>query len=201
MGKGNGRRSSLRRVRTICAQPDTRYECFEGNRGEIAERQGRAHEGISKRIDATMNGNGNWKCTSLPDQWLAVFGLLWPAMSLKAVPLVIVVSLLLTFPAKCKVHLRDGSAQTFHVLPHWERSCESNTLTEWGVGRTEKGGGGGGGQNSSAGNVLGSLSCVMQCSGFDPPLSFWLKDFPSETTWVLTPFLKKILRMRVYTEV
>ena len=31
----------------------------------------------------------------------------------------------------------------------------------------------GGGLNSSVGNVLGLLSCVMRC-GFDPPLSFWL---------------------------
>ena len=36
--------------------------------------------------------------------------------------------------------------------------------------RGGRGGGGGGGQSSSVGSVLGSLSCVMQRRGFDPPL-------------------------------
>ena len=29
------------------------------------------------------------------------------------------------------------------------------------------------GRNSSVGSVVGSLSCLMQRRGFDPPLSFW----------------------------
>ena len=35
----------------------------------------------------------------------------------------------------------------------------------------EVGGGGNGAGNSSVGSVLGSLSCVIQCHGFNPPLS------------------------------
>ena len=48
-----------------------------------------------------------------------------------------------------------------------------------------------GGRNSSAGSVLGSLSCLMQCRGFDTHLGriFPVEGiFPLELTWVLTPF-------------
>ena len=44
------------------------------------------------------------------------------------------------------------------------------------------------------GNVLGLLSCLMQCHGFDPSLRriFPVEGiFPLELTWVLTPFPKK----------
>ena len=34
-----------------------------------------------------------------------------------------------------------------------------------------------GGQNSSVGSVLGSLSCVMQHHGFEPPLSLRYRGF------------------------
>ena len=47
-----------------------------------------------------------------------------------------------------------------------------------------------GGRNSSVGSVLGSLSCVMQHIGFNPPLRkiFPVEGiFPLELTWVLTP--------------
>ena len=46
-------------------------------------------------------------------------------------------------------------------------------------------------RNSSFGCVLGSLSCVMQCHGFDPPLGRIFpveRIFPLELAWVLTPF-------------
>ena len=47
------------------------------------------------------------------------------------------------------------------------------------------------GRNSSVGRVLDSLSCLMQCRGFNPPLRriFLVEGiFPLELTWVLTPF-------------
>ena len=48
------------------------------------------------------------------------------------------------------------------------------------------------GRNSSVGSVLGSLSCLMQRHGFDPPPRrfFFLVEgtFPLELTRVLTPF-------------
>ena len=44
---------------------------------------------------------------------------------------------------------------------------------------------GSGGRNSSDGSVSGSLSCLMQRRGFDPPLG---RKFPLELTWVLTRF-------------
>ena len=55
-------------------------------------------------------------------------------------------------------------------------------------------GGGGGGEGEDeelVGSVLGSLSCLMQCHGFDPPLRriFPVEgSFPLELIWVLTPF-------------
>ena len=53
---------------------------------------------------------------------------------------------------------------------------------------------GGGGGDSSVGSVLGSLSCLMQCHGFDTPLRriFPIEAiFPFELTWDLTPFPPK----------
>ena len=51
------------------------------------------------------------------------------------------------------------------------------------------------------GNVLGLLSCLMQCRGFDPPLRRFFFPvegiFPLELTWVLTPVPLKLFRMRV----
>ena len=47
------------------------------------------------------------------------------------------------------------------------------------------------GLNSSVGSVLGSLSCLMQRHGFDPPLRRIFpveRIIPLELTWVLTPF-------------
>ena len=44
------------------------------------------------------------------------------------------------------------------------------------------------------GSVLGSLSCLMQRRGFDPPLRriFLVEGIcPLELTWVLTPFPQK----------
>ena len=44
------------------------------------------------------------------------------------------------------------------------------------------------------GSVLGSLSCLMQHGGFDPPLRriFLVEGiYPLELTWVLTPFPQK----------
>ena len=49
------------------------------------------------------------------------------------------------------------------------------------------------GRNSSVSSVLGSLSCVMQRCGFNPPLSLQEREiFPRtlELMWVLTPFPK-----------
>ena len=40
--------------------------------------------------------------------------------------------------------------------------------------------------NSSVGSPSGTLSCLMQRPGFDPPLGRIF--FPLELTWVLTPF-------------
>ena len=50
-----------------------------------------------------------------------------------------------------------------------------------------------GARNSSAGSVLGLLSCSMQGCGFEPPLRriFLVEGiFSLEFPWVLTPFLK-----------
>ena len=50
------------------------------------------------------------------------------------------------------------------------------------------------------GGVLGSLSCLMQCSGFDPPLGRILSIegiFPSELTWVLTPLPQTLSDERI----
>ena len=48
------------------------------------------------------------------------------------------------------------------------------------------------GRNSSVGSVLGSMSCLTQRRGFDPPLRriFQVEGiFPSELTWVPIPFI------------
>ena len=50
-----------------------------------------------------------------------------------------------------------------------------------------------GGWNSSVGSASGSLSCMLQRRGFDPPLGrkFPVEGiFPLELAWVLTPFPK-----------
>ena len=45
------------------------------------------------------------------------------------------------------------------------------------------------GRNSSVGNMLGSLACVMQRPGFHPARSRPVEStFLLEMTWVLTPF-------------
>ena len=52
-----------------------------------------------------------------------------------------------------------------------------------------------GDRNSSVGVVLGSLSCLMQRCGFNPPLRriFPIQGiFPLEFTWVQTPFPKTL---------
>ena len=55
------------------------------------------------------------------------------------------------------------------------------------------------GGNSLVGSVLGSLSCLMQHHGFNPPLKrIFLVEriFPLELlTWLLTPFPKNSLRL------
>ena len=54
-------------------------------------------------------------------------------------------------------------------------------------------------RNSSVGSVLDLLSCLMQRHGFDPLRRIFLveRKFPLGVTWVLTPFSKKLFRMRV----
>ena len=53
------------------------------------------------------------------------------------------------------------------------------------------------GRDSSAGSMLGSLSCMMQRRGFDPPLELPAEGIcPLEVTWVLTPFPKTLLDAR-----
>ena len=53
------------------------------------------------------------------------------------------------------------------------------------------------GWNSWVNCVLGSLSCMMQCHGFNPHLSLQQRGFfPLKFTWVWTPFLK-LFQMRV----
>ena len=42
-----------------------------------------------------------------------------------------------------------------------------------------------GGRNSSVGSVLGSLPCVMQHRGLEPPLNLRLIFFPLELAWFL----------------
>ena len=57
-----------------------------------------------------------------------------------------------------------------------------------------------GGWNSSVGSVLGSLSCVMQGRGFDPPLRriYPVQGIsPMVLTWVLTASSQKLFQMRV----
>ena len=61
-----------------------------------------------------------------------------------------------TFIEETGVFIWRTRRRQLYVLLHWHSSSRSNFTR---------------GLNSSAGSVLGLLSCVMQCRGFDPPLS------------------------------
>ena len=59
-----------------------------------------------------------------------------------------------------------------------------------------------GDQNSLLESVLGLLSCLMQCLGFDSPLAIIFPVegiFPMELTWVLTPFPQNSFRSSLCT--
>ena len=57
------------------------------------------------------------------------------------------------------------------------------------------------GWNHSVSSMLGSLSCVIQLRGVDPPLSLLVEGiFPLELTLVLIPF-PRLFWMRVWTKV
>ena len=53
--RGSSRHSTVTRWRTIRVQPEIYCHCFEGKRGETAERRGGVRMGISEHCDAILS--------------------------------------------------------------------------------------------------------------------------------------------------